>query len=301
MEKEETAVQQDRSRHRRNKAIACLIFSAFSFSLMNLCVKASGDLPAIQKSFFRNLVAAFVALVMLIRSGEGFSFQKRNLPLLILRSTQGTIGIFGNFYAVGKLVLSDASMLNKLSPFFTLLFSFIFLREKLKPFHIISIAGAFIGSMLIIKPGFDFTAVFPALCGAVGGMAAGGAYTCVRGLGLRGERGTFIVFFFSTFSCLAALPYLLLNYHPMTLMQLFFLLLAGVGATGGQFGITAAYQHAPAREISIYDYTQILFAAAWSFIFFDELPDRLSVIGYVIIFAMSAVMFFYNRKEEEAA
>jgi len=282
----------------RRKAIACIIFSAFSFSLMNLCVKEAGDLPAIEKSFFRNIVAAGVALVILLRSREKFAFARKNLPMLILRSVLGTIGIFCNFYAVGKLVLSDSSMLNKLSPFFVLLFSLIFLKEKLKPLQLAAICGAFLGSLLIIKPGFDFSAVFPALCGAVGGMAAGGAYTCVRCLGLRGERGPVIVLFFSTFSCLAAVPYMIFFYKPMALWQLFMLLAAGVGAAGGQFGITAAYQHAPGREISIYDYTQIAFAAAWSFLFFGELPDRLSVIGYAVIFAMSAFMFFYSRRQE---
>jgi drug/metabolite transporter (DMT)-like permease len=195
------------------------------------------------------------------------------------------------------MVLSDASMLNKLSPFFTLIFSYLFLKEKLSPFQCVSIVIAFIGSLFIIKPTFDLTAVFPALCGLIGGICAGGAYTCVRYLGLKGEKGPFIVFFFSTFSCIAALPYLIFFFEPMTLRQLLILLCAGLGAAGGQFGITAAYKYAPAREISIYDYTLVIFAAIWSAIFFGELPDGLSILGYVLIFAMSAGMFVYNNRQ----
>lgn len=280
----------------KHKAVACILFSAFSFSIMNLCVKLAGDLPAIEKSFFRNIVAAVIALIILVRSGTGFSFQRRNLPWLILRSVLGTIGIFCNFYALSNMVLSDASMLNKLAPFFTLLFSFLFLKEKLSPLQLFAMIAAFFGSLLIIKPSFDFAAVFPAICGAIGGLGAGGAYTCVRYLGLRGERGPFIVFFFSVFSCLAALPYMLLFYEPMSLSQFLILLGAGAGAAGGQFGITAAYKYAPAREISIYDYSTVLFAAIWSSIFFGELPDLVSFAGYAIIFGMSALMFFYNSR-----
>lgn len=44
----------------------------------------------------------------------------------------------------------------------------------------------------------------------------------------------------------------------MTVAQLMFLILAGLAATGGQFGITMAYTFAPAREISVYDYSQII-------------------------------------------
>ncbi len=102
----------------KNKGVQFILLSAFFFAVMNLFVKLSGDLPSVQKSFFRNLVAAGVAAVILIRSHQGFGFQKKNLPLLILRSTLGTIGILCNFYAVDHLVMSDASMLSKLSPFF---------------------------------------------------------------------------------------------------------------------------------------------------------------------------------------
>ena len=75
------------------------------------------------------------------------------------------------------------------------------------------------------------------------------------------------------------------------------LLGAGAGAAGGQFGITAAYTYAPAREVSIYDYSLVFFAAIWSFVFFGELPDLVSIAGYIIILAMSLLMFFINNKE----
>ena len=126
----------------KNKAIVCILISAFGFSIMNLCVKLSGDLPSIEKSFFRNLVAAIIAFILLYRSKAGFSCKKENLPALILRAVLGTIGIFCNFYALSHMVLSDASMLNKLSPFFTLIFSYIFLKEKLSPFQCIAIVIA---------------------------------------------------------------------------------------------------------------------------------------------------------------
>ena len=134
----------------------------------------------------------------------------------------------------------------------------------------------------------------PALIGLMGGVGAGAAYTAVRRLGQRGEKGPFIVFFFSTFSCVVTLPYLLLNYAPMTGMQIVTLLLAGLSAAGGQFAITAAYTHAPAKEISVYDYSQVIFAAIMGFFLFGQVPDYLSVIGYVLICSMAIYMFLYN-------
>ena len=112
-----------------------------------------------------------------------------------------------------------------------------------------------------------------------------------------GERGPFIVFFFSAFSSLVTLPYLIFNYHPMTLWQLCSLLLAGIAATGGQFAITAAYSYAPAREVSVFDYTQIIFAALIGFFAFGDVPDIWSVTGYIIICGVSVWMFIKNKKE----
>ena len=88
---------------------------------------------------------------------------------------------------------------------------------------------------------------------------AGIAYTMVRVLGTHGIKGPVIVFYFSVFSCVAVLPWILKDYAPMRLGQLGTLLLAGLFAAGGQFTITAAYTYAPARKISIFDYSQIIF------------------------------------------
>lgn len=79
------------------------------------------------------------------------------------------------------------------------------------------------------------------------------------------------------------------------------LLLAGLCAAGGQFSITAAYTYAPAKKISIYDYSQILFAAVLGFVLFDEVPDAFSFFGYALVIAASFVMFLYNRSREKQA
>lgn len=277
------------------KGIVCIIVSAFCFALMNLFVRLSGDLPSVQKSFFRNLVAFFFALAVMKKNHIGFSGKKSNLLPLILRSAFGTAGILGNFYAVDHLVLADASMLNKMSPFFAIVFSAFILKERVRPFQAFAVGGAFLGSLLIIKPTVAGMEMFPAILGFLGGMGAGAAYTMVRYLSERGEKGPLIVCFFSGFSCLATLPFLIFSYHPMSGRQLAILLLAGLSAAGGQFAITAAYSYAPAREISVYDYSQIIFSAGFGYLVFGQIPDLLSWLGYLVICSMAVAMFFYNK------
>lgn len=102
-----------------------------------------------------------------------------------------------------------------------------------------------------------------ALIGVCGGFGAGVAYTFVRKLGQSGERGPVIVMFFSVFSCIVTLPFMIIEYEPMSAIQLIFLLLAGASAAGGQLSITKAYTKAPAKEISVFDYTQVILRHCW--------------------------------------
>ena len=284
--------------NQRTKGIICIILSAFCFALMNCCVRLAGDLPSIQKSFFRNLVAALFALILLmkdIRAGKDVSINRRQLPFLLLRSIFGTIGILCNFYAVDHLVLSDASMLNKMSPFFAILCSYFVLKEKITPVQGGAVLFAFIGALFIIKPTLSNMDLFPSMIGLLGGFGAGTAYTMVRKLGQTGINKTVIVLFFSSFSCLVTLPFLIFDYHPMSGLQIAALIGAGLAAAGGQFSVTNAYCFAPAREISVYDYTQVIFSALLGFFLFNQVPDMLSLAGYVLICGTGIGMFLYNR------
>lgn len=280
----------------KQKGVFFIIVSAFCFAWMNAFVRLSGDLPSIEKSFFRNLVALIFAFILIWRSGDGFHFKKKNLPWFLLRSGAGTLGIFCNFYAVDHLVLSDASTLNKLSPFFVIVFSFLLLKERITAIQSLCLIAAFVGSMFIVKPSFTNVSAMPALIGLMGGLFAGAAYTCVRKLGLNGEKGTFIVFFFSTFSCISCIPFMLADFHPISLQQFFMLLMAGLSASGGQFAITKAYTCAPGKEVSIYDYTQIIFTTIIGFFLFGQVPDAWSFIGYIVIVIAAVSMFLYNNK-----
>ena len=283
----------------RQKAILYIISAAFFFSLMNTFVRLAGDIPSIQKSFFRNLIAFIFAFVIMRKENVCIKPRKDALGGLMVRSVCGTVGILCNFYAVDHLVIADASMLNKLSPFFAIIFSLLFLKEKVSLMQWMLVIGAFAGSLLIIKPSFSNADMFPAIIGFIGGMGAGAAYTAVRRLSGMGVKGTYVVFFFSGFSCLVTLPSLIFDYHAMTLIQLLYLILAGCSAAAAQFSITSAYFNAPAKEISVYDYSQVIFSAIIGMIVFGQMPDIFSIAGYIIICAMAVIMFVCNKKASE--
>lgn len=282
------------------KGIFFIILSAFCFACMSIFVRMSGDLPAYEKSFFRNLIAFFVAVILVIngRKTTKIKIKKQDCIDLIARAVFGCIGIVCNFYAIDHMLVADASALNKLSPFFVIIFSFFILKEKVKLKQIFYVVIAFIGMLFVIKPGFSDISLLPALAGICGGMCAGLAYTFVRKLGKQGVPSSFIVLSFSAFSCISMVPMMLVDFRVASGAQIAMLLGAGVSAAGGQFSITAAYTYAPAREISIYDYFQIIFITILSYFILDEVPDAYSFIGYFIILVASLAMFFYHKGKE---
>ena len=292
----------------RAKGIIAIIVSAFGFSLMalfvRLCDDCGGPVSAFQKGFFRNLVAFAIVAAVWWRGREGGSETRdgrretkdvlslKSKVLLVLRATLGTAGIFAHFYALSHITIAEGLTLNKTAPFFTVLFAWLFLGERANRRQLLTLALAFLGVVLIAKPGFAGASAFPLAIGLLSGVCAGGAYACVRGLRRHSVPPTFIILFFSAFSCLASLPFMAAGFDPMTGRQVLVLLGAGAGAALGQFGITLAYGYAAPKDIAVFDYSGILFAAAFGFLFFARVPGLLSVAGFLAILLAS---FFLLR------
>ena len=109
----------------KQKGILFILSAGLGFALMGVFVNLAGNIPTMQKAFFRNIVPVFIAGLGLKRAGEEIKLNKGDIKFLILRASFGTAGLICNFYALDHLKLSDANMLNKLSPFFVIIFSFI--------------------------------------------------------------------------------------------------------------------------------------------------------------------------------
>ncbi len=279
-----------------HKAIFHLLLAAFFFSLMTFFVRISGDLPTMQKAFFRNFFALIIATGSILKNKVGFSIRKGNGISVMMRCLFGTSGMIANFWAIDRLGIADANMLNKLSPFFAIIVSYFIMKEIPSRTDWACVIMAFTGSLFIIKPSTGL-AVIPALVGLYGGFGAGAAYAFVHKMGKTRQPGKTIVFYFSLFSCLVTGPFLIFNWHTMTIAQWGALIGAGVAAAGGQFNITAAYQNAPAKDISVFDYTQVIFAALLGMIFLSEFPDIYSIIGYIVIIGAAVIKWNIARKK----
>lgn len=278
----------------KTTAVLLMVTASFCFAAMSLCSRLVVGVESIEKAFFRNLFSLIISSVFLIKDRMPVHLTKGSVPLMALRAVGGTLGVVFNFYAIDHTLFSNANMLNKVSPFAAIFFSAILYRERVKLPQIACLLLAFGGTLFILKPGGDIINT-AGLIGLAGGVCAGLSQSALRGLKLRGNHSVVIVFLFSLCSAVMILPLSLLHYTPLQSRQLLLLFMTAAFAAGGQFSITCAYSIAPAREISIYDYSQMFFAGAFGYLFFRQIPDLWSLIGYAVIFAAAYCMFQYSK------
>ncbi|GAA0719045.1 DMT family transporter [Clostridium malenominatum] len=280
----------------KSKAILYMILSSLCFAFMAALVKMSGDIPTVEKTFFRNFVSLIVSVIVLCKNKETLWGKKENRKYLVLRGMLGTAGMITYFYCIDNMLLADSSMLNKVHPFFTVIFAVWFLKENLSKTQISALIFAFVGILFVVKPKFDMT-IIPALIGVSSAAFAGGAYTVVRYLGDK-EGTEVIVFYFSFISTLIAIVLMPFNYVPLKLNQLIMLMGSGIFASIAQFSLTISYKYAKASEVSIYNYTNIIFSQIIAFFIWREMPDIYSLVGYVLIIGSSLLVFFQKDNKE---
>lgn len=269
-----------------------MLISSFSFALMQLLAKMSGDLPVAQKLFFRNLLGVILLGAIIWYKGAKPLGKNDHRKWLITRSIFGTLGVATNLYALSHMNLADSTMLNRFSPFFVMILAVVFLKESIRKEHLFSLAAAFAGVLLIIKPSFTVDAL-PALVGFSSALFAASAYVVLRFLKDKEEPLT-IVFFFSLFSCIVSLPLTLIQYQAPTAEQWLALTGFGLFALGGQYFITTAYKYAPAGEISIYGYVTVIFSALLGNLVLAEIPDIWSWIGISIVLLSAFFLYRVN-------
>ena len=267
------------------KGIIFMILASAAFATMNLLSKLAVGVNSYQKTFLTNVVATFIVCFIIFFKKGSFFGKRESRKYLLIRGVVGTLSILTNYYALDKLFLSDATILTKLAPFFTIIFCYLLLKEKITKKQFTLLIIAFLGSLFVIKPQFS-TAIIPSLVGVASAAFAGAAYTMIRVLGDKEDFWT-IILSFTAIATLVMLPSMFINTENLSIKSVLLLISAGIAFTLGQVSLTIAYKNAPASEISMYDYIGLIIAAIYGFIFFREVPDFISLIGYVIIVGSS--------------
>jgi len=228
-----------------NSGILMMIIATICFSLMSAMVKYLGHLPVMEITFFRNI--PIMLIIPLILKSKKISFWGNNKPLLLLRSSLSSFASIAYFYTITVMVLTDAVTIKQLSPILIIFLSGIFLGEKIDFKKITIFIMAFLGALLVVKPGFHLD-IYPAVIALLGAISTAGSHVAVRSLRLT-DHPLVIVNYFGYSTGLVSFGILLWqgNFIIPDALSLFVLLLMGLAGLGGQFALVKAYQMAPAK------------------------------------------------------
>ncbi len=278
------------------KAAVIMIIAAFAFAGMGLFVKMVDDVPIMQKALMRSIVIALISFLVLKSSKTKLELKKiKKKKWLFFRCLTGTLGLVFNYIAMTRLMLADAAIIFRLSTIFILLLSALILKEKISKLQYSMVILAFIGVIFVVKPEFS-SGKIDYVFALLGAVFAAMAHTALRAVG-DAIDGKIVVFLFSVFNVLWFLPFVILDYKVMSISSFLYLIASAICATIGQYGITFAYKFAPAKEVSIYGYSGIIFSGLFGYLFFGDYPDFYSLIGYIIIFTASFTIFLNNKKQ----
>lgn len=273
----------DTSQTNRNLflAIGCLTISALLFSVMGICIRyASHTVDNYTIVFFRNVVGLILFLPFIFKQGMGF-VKTEKLWMHTWRSIVGLAAMYGFFYAIAHLKLSNAMVFTYSSPIFIPLIAWLFLKEKVTTAMLCAAGLGFMGVFCVAKPDQGLLN-WISIVGISSSLLASMAFVTVRAL-TQTEPPERIVFYFCLIGSLLSVIPMFWVWRPYHLHELFFLIAAGVLANVSQIFMSHAYRLAPAGQIAPVNYIAIIFAGIWGFLLWNEVPDLYSVIGFGII------------------
>ena len=262
-------------------AIGCLTTSALLFSIMGICIRyASHTVDNYTIVFFRNVVGLILFLPFIFKQGIGF-VKTEKLWMHSWRSVVGLAAMYGFFYAIAHLKLSNAMVFTYSSPIFIPLIAWLFLKERITTAMLCAAALGFIGVFCVAKPDQGLLN-WISLIGIASSLLASMAFVTVRAL-TQTEPPERIVFYFCMIGSLLSVIPMFWVWRPYHLQELLFLIGAGILANISQIFMSHAYRLAPAGQIAPVNYMAIIFAGIWGFLLWNEVPDLYSVIGFGFI------------------
>ena len=273
--------------------ILLMCTSSLLFSGMQIAIRLTAEtVPLMQQVFFRNIVSLVICFCIIKKTGGSMFGEKKHQPLLFTRSVMGLLGLVSLFYAASNGYQADITIMSRLSPFLITLWAFLFLKEKIAKIQIPALLIAFTGALFVVNPVFN-TNIFPLFIAFLCSVFSSISYTILAYFKNKVDPIT-VVMHFSTFCVAASLPFFAAVFVMPSLRDFILLLVIGTFGGFGQFALTYAYRMAPASEVSVYNYSGILFSALLGYFFLAENMAGASIIGGVLVVLASYLVYRFT-------
>lgn len=288
------------------KAVGFKLISALLFAMMSALVRQLGDVaPVGQMVFFRSAFAILPVAIIYALRGELMTALRTGRPLGQLgRGMLSVCGMFGNFSALTRLPLADATAISFASPLITVALAAMVLKERVRIHRWTAVAVGFAGVIVMLVPHFDVGhyAGIAGATAAVGSLFALFSAVCNAGTVIQTRRLTqsettsSIVFYFSLVCAIAGALTLPFAWYTPTLTELAGLISLGVLGGVAHIFLTESYRHATASVVAPFDYSSMLWALVLGYWLFGELPSALVYLGASIVAGAGLYVIWRERQ-----
>jgi drug/metabolite transporter (DMT)-like permease len=267
------------------RAIGLMFASTCMFGCMAIVIRlASAQLHPFEIAFFRNLFGLLFALPLLLRHGPSL-LKTSKLPLYLFRSTIGIVSMLCGFWAIVNLPLAQAVSLSYSTPLFVTIGAVLVLGEVVRARRWTAVALGFVGVLLIVRPGADFSpGVLVAVLAA--GLSAAVAIS-IKFLSRTEPPDAIVLYTTLLWVPLSLLPALWVWETPSGLIWLW-IILAGLFGTLGHMLWARALRLGDASMLTPISFLQVPIVATAGYALFGEVLDAWIVGGAAIIFFANA-------------
>jgi drug/metabolite transporter (DMT)-like permease len=275
----------------------CMILSVLFFSFMDCLIKITATDFAVGQVMFSRALFGLIPISFLIPKKNFKIFYKTKYASLHFhRSFWGGIAMFAIFEGIRNLELAEVTSMAFSAPIWVVIFSILFLGEKVKAKRWLAVVSGFIGILIIAKPGFDnlnFYYIYPVIFTL--GFASVSIF--IRKLTLVKEPIYLIAFYFSICSGIMGIMTLPFGGWVFPSMyELTLLILIGIFGSVANLLLTKSYQLAEVSLTTPLKYLSLVFAIIFGFYFFNEIPTMYTLSGASLIIISSAIIFIREHQ-----
>ena len=270
-------------------AVLWMIFGSVCFGTMNALVKWTAFHADVWMIIM--VRSAVIALaVAIFAASRGLSLKVSDKRKMLLRCVVGLTAMILYFTALGRIPIGQAVTLQYTAPLFVALLSGRVIRERVEPMVALLVGSAFAGIVLIVSP--DLSSIdSDALLALGSGFFAAMAYMYVREL-RNTDSASSVVFCFAAFSVVGSTFQALPDVAGLEWKTVAALIGIGIGAGGGQVGITMAYHRANAAWVSAFSYLTVIVATFYGFTLFNETLGASDWLGGLLIVGSGIALIF---------
>ena len=271
--------------------MALMGVAAFGASSMSAGIRfASAELHSFEIAFFRNLIGIFVLAPTALRRGLMVTLATRRIGLHAVRGVLNALAMLCYFYALTVTPLATAAALGFTAPLFATLLAIPILGERVGIRRWVGMALGFAGTLIVLRPGFEALTIGVVLL-LVSSLLWAGALVIIKILA-RTEGSLTITLYASLFLTPITGAFALFDWRWPSMDMMLVLLGISILGTITQISIAQAFHEAEASLVLPVDFTKLLWASLLGYVFFDESPDPLAIVGgAVILFAVIYIAY----------